>query len=209
MKFKGSILVAVLLFLLVGCKITIEPNVTISLLRSETTETVVVSAIVETKACDVSVQRKFYFGVLVEPVGCTRIGQNSFQKFKFEIPFIPFSKQRELKGAKVALFSGKNKTLIVYLDRDTLESINQEIGVIDKELKISIRIQVYNDTNLPTKMAADSVWLDDSIAIGQQMMTYTISPKNFTSVTMGETSVAVLLRDGFESIMIIPFEESK
>lgn len=161
----------------------------------------------EANNCDSEEKKKYLLGVVASYEGCRNAGRTYLKEWKIDIPLVQFKDMASLTSSPVALFRGKNNTLILYVNKDTIVNMRRlffKDG--NAPFELLFRVELLNDTQFPAKMAFSSVWINDSIAVGQQLFAYELAPNNFVTITMSETGVGAFLREGTEPVMIVPFD---
>lgn len=203
--------IAVLLIAVLGvstsCRVKVEPKISMSDILSKSSDLVPAYVTLEANSCDSEENKRYLLGVVASYEGCRNTGRAYLKEWKIDVPLVQFKDINSLATAPLALFRGKNNTLILYVNKDTIVNMRRTFfkgG--NTKIELVIRVELLNDTQFPAKMAFSSVWINDSIAVGQQLFEYDLAPNNFVTITMSETGVGAFLREGSEPLMIVPFE---
>lgn len=203
---KVAILLAVLV--LISCRVKVEPKLTMTQVLSTESSLVPTFVTIETETCSDEEKKKYFLGVVASYEGCRRKSQGYIKEWRVDIPLVQASDIETLKTTPIAIFRGKNNTLIMFLKKDVLNSLRKELFKNNENnLSISLKYEIANDSKLNIVLAVSSAWVNDTVAAGQQLSVFTVAADNYITITMSDTGVAALLRTGTEPVSIVPFEQ--
>lgn len=206
-RLRLAVLLIAVLGVSTSCRIKVEPKISVSDILSKSSILVPAYVTLEANNCDSEEKKRYLLGVVASYEGCRNAGRMFLKEWKIDVPLVQFKDMGNLATAPLALFRGKNNTLILYVNKDTIINMRRNFFKDgNANLDLVVRVELLNDTQFPTKMAFSSVWINDSIAVGQQLFEYDLAPNNFVTITMSETGVGTFLREGSEPLMIVPFE---
>lgn len=203
---KVSVLLAVLV--LISCRVKVEPKLTMTQVLSTESSLVPTFVTIETETCTEEEKKKYFLGVVASFEGCRRKNIGFVKEWRVDIPLVQSSDIETLKTTPIALFRGKNNTLIMFMKRDVMNGLRKELfRNNENNLAMSLKYEIANDTKFDIVLAVSSAWVNDSIAVGQQLSVFTVPADNYITITMSDTGVAALLRSGSEPVSIIPFDK--
>ena len=203
---KVSVLLAVLV--LISCRVKVEPKLTMTQVLSTESSLVPTFVTIETETCTEEEKKKYFLGVVASFEGCRRMNDGFVKEWRVDIPLVQSSDIETLKTTPIALFRGKNNTLIMFMKRDVMNGLRKELfRNNENNLAMSLKYEIANDTKFDIVLAVSSAWVNDSIAVGQQLSVFTVPADNYITITMSDTGVAALLRAGSEPVSIIPFDK--
>ncbi|ARK07946.1 hypothetical protein phiA829_126 [Aeromonas phage phiA8-29] len=203
---KVSVLLAVLV--LISCRVKVEPKLTMTQVLSTESSLVPTFVTIETETCTEEEKKKYFLGVVASFEGCRRKNNGFVKEWRVDIPLVQSSDIETLKTTPIALFRGKNNTLIMFMKRDVMNGLRKELfRNNENNLAMSLKYEIANDTKFDIVLAVSSAWVNDSIAVGQQLSVFTVPADNYITITMSDTGVAALLRSGSEPVSIIPFDK--
>lgn len=203
---KVSVLLAVLV--LISCRVKVEPKLTMTQVLSTESSLVPTFVTIETETCTEEEKKKYFLGVVASFEGCRRKNDGFVKEWRVDIPLVQSSDIETLKTTPIALFRGKNNTLIMFMKRDVMNGLRKELfRNNENNLAMSLKYEIANDTKFDIVLAVSSAWVNDSIAVGQQLSVFTVPADNYITITMSDTGVAALLRSGSEPVSIIPFDK--
>lgn len=203
---KVSVLLAVLV--LISCRVKVEPKLTMTQVLSTESSLVPTFVTIETETCTEEEKKKYFLGVVASFEGCRRKNDGFVKEWRVDIPLVQSSDIETLKTTPIALFRGKNNTLIMFMKRDVMNGLRKELfRNNENNLAMSLKYEIANDTKFDIVLAVSSAWVNDSIAVGQQLSVFTVPADNYITITVSDTGVAALLRSGSEPVSIIPFDK--
>lgn len=202
---KVSVLLAVLV--LISCRVKVEPKLTMTQVLSTESSLVPTFVTIETETCTEEEKKKYFLGVVASFEGCRRKNDGFVKEWRVDIPLVQSSDIETLKTTPIALFRGKNNTLIMFMKRDVMNGLRKELFRNNENNLMSLKYEIANDTKFDIVLAVSSAWVNDSIAVGQQLSVFTVPADNYITITMSDTGVAALLRSGSEPVSIIPFDK--
>lgn len=203
---KVSVLLAVLV--LISCRVKVEPKLTMTQVLSTESSLVPTFVTIETETCTEEEKKKYFLGVVASFEGCRRKSNGFVKEWRVDIPLVQSTDIETLKTTPIALFRGKNNTLIMFMKKDVMNGLRKELfRNNENNLAMSLKYEIANDTKFDIVLAVSSAWINDSIAVGQQLSVFTVPADNYITITMSDTGVAALLRSGSEPVSIIPFDK--
>lgn len=203
---KVSALLAFLV--LVSCRVSVEPKLTMTQVLSSDSSLVPTFVVIETATCNQAERKRYFLGVVASFEGCRQRSNGFAEEWKVDIPLVQRADIDAIKTTPIALFRGKNNTLIMFVSGNALSGLRKELfQTNDNHIEMSLKYEIANDTKFDITLAVSSVWVNDSIAVGQQLTVFTVPAENYITITMSDTGVAALLRAGSEPVSIIPFDK--
>lgn len=206
-RLRLAVLLIAVLGVSTSCRVKVEPKISVSDILSKSSTLIPAYVTLEATSCDSEESKKYVLGVVASYEGCRNAGRSFVKEWKIDVPLIQFRDIGALSSTPLALLRGKNNTLILYVNKDTIINMRRKFFQNNSnKIEMVVRVELLNDTQFPAKMAFSSVWVNDSIAVGQQLFEYDLAPNNFVTITMSETGVGAFLREGSEPLMIVPFD---
>lgn len=203
---KVSVLLAVLV--LISCRVKVEPKLTMTQVLSTESSLVPTFVTIETETCAEEEKKKYFLGAVASYEGCRRKSDGFVKEWRVDIPLVQATDIETLKTTPIAMFRGKNNTVIMFLKKDVLNGLRQELFKNNENnLSMMLKYEIANDTKFNIMLAVSSAWVNDAVAVGQQLSVFTVPADNYITITMSDTGVAALLRTGTEPVSIIPFNE--
>lgn len=198
-------LIAVFL-LISSCRVRVEPKISVTDILSTDSSAIPAFIRVDSENCSQESNRKFFIGITAEYNGCKRSANGYEKEWKVEIPLIKPDDISSIRNTPFAIVRGGSDTLILYASKDALTSVRKKLFDFGSNtMSLLIRLEILNDTTLSITLATSSVWLNDKIAVGQQLSAYSVPSRNYVTVTLSDTSTNAFLREGYESVLIMPF----
>lgn len=203
---KVCVLLAVLV--LISCRVKVEPKLTMTQVLSSESSLVPTFVTIETDTCTEEERKKYFLGVVASFEGCRRKSDTFVKEWRVDLPLVQALDIETLKTTPIAMFRGKNNTLIMFLKKDVLNGLRKELfRNNESNLSMMLKYEIANDTKFNIALAVSSAWVNDDVAVGQQLSVFTVPADNYITITMSDTGVAALLRTGTEPVSIIPFNE--
>lgn len=203
---KVSVLLAVLV--LISCRVKVEPKLTMTQVLSTESSLVPTFVTIETETCTEEEKKKYFLGVVASFEGCRRKSVGFIKEWRVDIPLVQATDIGTLKTTPIAMFRGRNNTVIMFLKKDVLNGLRKELFKNNENnLSMMLKYEIANDTKFNIMLAVSSAWVNDTVAVGQQLSVFTVPADNYITITMSDTGVAALLRTGTEPVSIVPFSE--
>lgn len=207
-NFSKKVIVFFAVLVLISCRVKVEPKLAMTQVLSSESSLVPTFVTIETETCTEEEKKKYFLGVIASFEGCRPKSRGFVKEWRVDVPLIQSSDIETLKTTPVALFRGKNNTLIMFLKRDVLNGLRKELFKNNEnDLRLSLKYEIANDTKFNILLATSSAWINDSIAVGQQLSVFTVAADNYITITLSDTGVSALLRTGSEPVTIIPFDK--